>query len=48
VPQDRLQQWLASRKEKTGREPMVLTDDHCPVDNLTAPMFEERFGYRKE
>jgi spermidine synthase len=26
---------------------MVLTDDHVPVDNLIAPIFEERFGYRR-
>lgn len=25
----------------------VLTDDYVPVDNLTAPIFEERFGYRQ-
>lgn len=24
----------------------VLTDDYVPVDNLTAPIFEERFGYK--
>lgn len=27
--------------------PIVLTDDHAPVDNLLAPLFEKRFGYRK-
>ncbi len=25
---------------------VVLTDDYAPVDNLIAPVFEERFGYR--
>jgi len=25
----------------------VLTDDYVPVDNLTAPIFEERFGYKR-
>ncbi len=48
ISQKDLRQWLQTRKEKTGREPMVLTDDYCPVDNLTAPMFEERFGFRKQ
>jgi spermidine synthase len=27
---------------------MVLTDDHAPVDNLTAPIFEERFGKKRK
>jgi len=27
--------------------PQVLTDDYAPVDNLLAPLFEKRFGYRK-
>jgi hypothetical protein len=27
---------------------MVLTDDHAPVDNLIAPVFEARFGYKKD
>lgn len=48
ISQKDLHHWLSTRKEKTGREPMILTDDHCPVDNLTAPMFEERFGFRKQ
>ena len=29
------------------RDPLVLTDDYVPVDNLLAPVFEERFGYRR-
>ncbi|MFB3924551.1 MAG: fused MFS/spermidine synthase [Syntrophales bacterium] len=42
IPQDRLQEHL-------GRRPAtVLTDDYVPVDNLSAPIFEERFGYRKK
>jgi hypothetical protein len=28
------------------RPAVILTDDHAPVDNLTAPIFEERFGRR--
>jgi len=41
MPQDRLQQYLQERYS------MILTDDHVPVDNLIAPIFEERFGYRQ-
>jgi len=26
---------------------VILTDDYVPVDNLIAPIFEERFGYRR-
>jgi spermidine synthase len=29
------------------RSPVTLTDDYVPVDNLIAPVFEERFGYRE-
>jgi spermidine synthase len=42
--QERLNSYLASRQIR----PIILKDDHCPVDNLTAPMFEERFGFKKE
>jgi spermidine synthase len=41
MPQDRLQQYLGERYS------MILTDDYVPVDNLIAPIFEERFGYQK-
>ena len=41
MPQDRLQQYL---KEHPS---IILTDDYVPVDNLIAPIFEERFGYRR-
>jgi spermidine synthase len=41
MPQDQLQEYL---KERTS---IVLTDDYVPVDNLIAPIFEERFGYRQ-
>jgi hypothetical protein len=40
MPPDRLQQYLS---ERAG---FILTDDYVPVDNLIAPIFEERFGYR--
>jgi spermidine synthase len=41
MPQDRLQEYL---KEHYS---VILTDDYVPVDNLIAPIFEERFGYRQ-
>ncbi len=41
VPQDWLQQYLKERPS------VILTDDYVPVDNLIAPIFEERFGYRR-
>jgi spermidine synthase len=28
------------------RQSIVITDDYAPVDNLIAPIFEERFGYK--
>jgi len=27
---------------------VLLTDDYVPVDNLIAPIFEERFGYKSK
>ena len=41
MPQDQLQEYL---KEHYS---VILTDDYVPVDNLIAPIFEERFGYRQ-
>jgi spermidine synthase len=41
MPQDRLQQYLKERPS------VILTDDYVPVDNLIAPIFEERFGYQR-
>ena len=41
MPQDRLQEYLGERYS------VVLTDDYVPVDNLIAPIFEERFGYQR-
>ena len=41
MPQDRLQQYLRERYA------VLLTDDYVPVDNLIAPIFEERFGYQR-
>jgi spermidine synthase len=39
--EDRLQQYLKERYS------VILTDDYVPVDNLIAPIFEERFGYQR-
>lgn len=41
MPQDQLQNYLSQRKW------IILTDDYVPVDNLIAPIFEERFGYQR-
>lgn len=41
VPQDWLQKYLRERYS------IILTDDYVPVDNLIAPIFEERFGYSR-
>jgi len=41
MPEDQLQQYL------TERHSVILTDDYVPVDNLIAPIFEERFGYQR-
>ncbi len=41
VPPERLQQYLSERPS------VVLTDDYVPVDNMIAPIFEERYGYKK-
>ena len=43
VPMSQSDRYLASRSSRTR----VLTDNHVPVDNLIAPMFEERFGYQR-
>jgi spermidine synthase len=40
-PQSLLQTYLQEKN------PVLLTDDYVPVDNLIAPIFEERYGYRK-
>jgi hypothetical protein len=41
MSQDKLQEFLRDRHS------VILTDDYVPVDNLIAPIFEERFGYRQ-
>jgi spermidine synthase len=40
MPQNRLREFLKDRYS------VILTDDYVPADNLIAPIFEERFGYR--
>jgi predicted membrane-bound spermidine synthase len=42
MPEDRLAQYLKERYS------VILTDDYVPADNLIAPIFEERFGYRRQ
>jgi len=44
VPRERLHAYMRTRP----RKPFVLTDDYVPADNLVAPMFEERYGYKKK
>lgn len=41
MPQEKLQNYLSERYS------IILTDDYVPVDNLIAPIFEERFGYQR-
>ena len=36
------------RKLRANPQSVVLTDDYAPVDNLIAPIFEERFGYNRK
>jgi spermidine synthase len=30
------------------KDAIVIRDDHAPIDNLVAPVFEERFGYNRK
>ncbi len=41
VPEDVLDKFMAKNYS------VVLKDDYAPVDNLIAPVFEERFGYNR-
>jgi spermidine synthase len=41
ISQDRLQQYLQKSYS------VILTDDYVPVDNFTAPLFEETYGYQR-
>jgi len=42
LPPDQLDRFV--NKEHS----IVITDDHAPIDNLIAPIFEERFGYNRK
>jgi spermidine synthase len=42
LPEDQLEKYLKERYS------VILTDDYVPADNLIAPIFEERFGYRRQ
>jgi spermidine synthase len=42
MPEDQLEKYLKERYS------VILTDDYVPADNLIAPIFEERFGYRRQ
>ena len=41
VPEDLMEEFLNKRYSIT------IKDDYAPIDNLIAPVFEERFGYRR-
>jgi spermidine synthase len=41
VPEDLMAEFLAKRHS------IIIRDDYAPVDNLVAPIFEERFGYNR-
>ena len=41
VPEDMINKFIAKTYS------VVLRDDYAPVDNLIAPVFEERFGYNR-
>jgi spermidine synthase/MFS family permease len=47
VPHERLQRYLTDIK-KRGRQPIVLTDNYVPADNLIAKLFKERFSFKKK
>ncbi len=42
VPEDMIRNFIDQRKS------IILTDNYAPVDNLIAPVFEERFGYNRK
>jgi len=42
VPPAKLREILRERPS------VILTDDYVPVDNLTAPIFEARYGYKRK
>ena len=42
VPEEMMEEFIKNRHS------IVIRDDHAPVDNLIAPIFEERFGYNRK
>jgi spermidine synthase len=42
VPDDLMEEFMKNRRS------VVITDDYAPIDNLIAPIFEERFGYNRK
>lgn len=43
-----LYQKITKGNNRVPWTPVVLTDDYAPVDNLLAPVFEQRFGFKKK
>jgi hypothetical protein len=41
MPPAHLRQYLLPRSG------LVISDDYAPIDNMLAPFFEERFGYKR-
>ena len=42
LPEDLMEEFINKRNS------IIITDDHAPIDNLIAPVFEERFGYNRK
>lgn len=42
LPEDLMEEFI------NNRHSIIITDDHAPIDNLIAPVFEERFGYNRK
>ncbi len=42
LPEDLMEEFI-NRKAS-----IIIRDDHAPIDNLIAPVFEERFGYNRD
>jgi spermidine synthase len=42
VPEDLMEEFI------NKRHAIIIKDDYAPVDNLVAPIFEERFGYNRK
>lgn len=42
LPEDLMEEFINKKQS------IIITDDHAPIDNLIAPVFEERFGYNRK